>query len=310
MEEKERRSMKRIIPLMIIFMFIGLWQEVYSGEAATFLRINPSPRSTSLGGVSCALAGTPYGTYLNPASLTDVKGSFSVSLMYARWIADLNHTFLGVAKRINKRTVIGVSGYGIYVGDLVRTQDDYQVAFASSESFSSLDGCLGLSVSRKITEKTSIGGTLKGIYQRIDDENAQGVAFDLGVLYRMKNGSIGATIKHLGPKISLSSSQNSFPLPMEVSAGVGLVPTQHISIFGDIKWGGGKISLHGGFEVICYEILKGRVGYRYLIGNEKYNVLSGMTAGLGLELPGGISIDISYVPYRDLGDSLRVSIGF
>lgn len=171
--------------------------------AGNFLSIGVGPRAAALGNAFTATADDATALYWNPAGLAQLRTSELVT-SHAEWLGDVNHDYIGIAIPM-AGGVVGASVTMLGVPDqLVRTELNQQ---GTGETFSASDMALGLSYGRAITDRFSMGGTVKLIQQRIWNSSASSVAVDLGTQFRTDfwgGLTIGASITNFGTDMRLN----------------------------------------------------------------------------------------------------------
>ena len=170
--------------------------------SAPFLTIGVGPRAMALGGAFVATADDASSLYWNPAGLARMTGGEAFGA-HADWLAGLTFDYLGVALPALGGTA-GVSVTMLAVPeDVVRTEDRQE---GTGELFDASDLALGLSYGRQVTDRFSLGGSVKFIRQQIWNETAQGFAADLGTQFRTDffgGLTIGAAVTNFGTDLRL-----------------------------------------------------------------------------------------------------------
>ncbi len=197
------------------------------------------------------------------------------------------------------------------------------------ETFTAYDLAGTISYSKFINPKTSIGINLKIIQQKIEEETANGFAFDLGTLINLSLAgqatyqlplSLGFTIQNLGPQMKFINE--GYNLPLTISAGLaykifsvcnlGLNVTHRVFEkrtefgFGTEYWFLNTIALRGRYSIS---------NLNNQLPNNQLTDLSKFGFGLGFKLSEVITsevitsyqIDYSFLPYADLGNIHRLS---
>lgn len=185
-------------------------------------------------------------------------------------------------------------------------------------TFSSKDVITGLHYAYCIGT-VSLGAGLNYIYSNYDNDVANGVSVNLGILYKtpVKDLLIGVSGKNiLG---TLNYNEGTIPLPLATKFGVSYGLFNRILVmYGDFKVTNYTFpSAHTGIEVNLFDIISLRTGYKYAFsGNNPPTLgwLSGLSAGLGLNFKyvglgiRNICVDYAFVPYGDLGTTHRISL--
>jgi hypothetical protein len=170
--------------------------------AAAFLQIGVGPRAAAFGGAFTAVADDATALYWNPAGLARMTTS-EVVTAHSEWLADVTHDYAGVALPFGGG-VVGASIIRLGMPEmLVRTEDRQE---GTGETFDAADLALGLSYGRAITDRFTLGATVKMVQQRIWHSTATGFAVDLGTQFRTDffgGLTIGAAITNFGTDLRL-----------------------------------------------------------------------------------------------------------
>lgn len=173
-------------------------------SAATFLEIPIGAPAVGMGSAFVSVANDATALYWNVAGTAELQHSEVVAL-HSSWIADTNLDFLGLVLSLGNFGNIGASLTSLSMDDMVvRTVEQPD---GTGEFFSANDIALGLSYSKKLTDRFSIGFTAKYIQQKIWHETATAFAFDAGTTFKtdlLAGVIIGASISNFGTKLKLS----------------------------------------------------------------------------------------------------------
>jgi hypothetical protein len=157
--------------------------------AAQFLKIGVGARAMGLGGAFGSLANDVSALYWNPAGLVMVD-NLTMMGSYSPWIADIAHHFAGFSVPLSQNDFIGLSAIFLTMDDMEITTIDRP--HGTGEFFGASDFAIGLSYARRLTDRFSVGFTGKYIGQKIYNEEATGLAFDIGT--RLRTGFHGLII--------------------------------------------------------------------------------------------------------------------
>jgi hypothetical protein len=223
----DRRVVKRPAIIALVLALAGFWPGFASAQsndaaaprdddpnsrgtntkvgttAAQFLKLGVGARAVSMGGAYVAQANDLSALYWNPAGLATIPGS-SVQFSHTQYLADINYNF--AAFGINLPSVGAISASLIYLhsGDMeVRTTSE---PLGTGERFNVQDLALQLSYARALTDRFSLGTTVKYIREQIWHSAATAVAFDIGVLFTTPYQALrlGASMSNFGPKMQMS----------------------------------------------------------------------------------------------------------
>lgn len=249
---------------------------------ADFLKFIVGARLTGIGGAFVGLADDASSLHYNPSGLCDIEKN-EFLLMKSEAIQECGYEYLGLTRRIDENKGMGFSILYFHAPTIERR--DYAANLIGSVEY--YDLMAGISYGKRINDRFSIGGTIKGIHRKISPTNGYTGAFDLGALYKFKNFKVGMAFQNIGPDIWGDK------LPRLVQIGASWKIETLITSF--------AISHHllpySGFEYRIgaeYWYWKGlclRCGYYYLEGD-----LKGATLGAGLRLREWLQIDFAQFP--------------
>lgn len=171
--------------------------------SAQFLKIGVGARAIALGGAFVAEANDLSALYWNPAGLARIQGS-EVLMAYTQYLADINYNFAGFGTSLGNLGTISASLIYLDSGEMdVRTTDQPE---GTGERFKVQDMALQLSFARALTDRFSIGTTVKYIREQVWHSAASAFAFDIGVLFTTPYDRLrlGANMANFGPKMQMS----------------------------------------------------------------------------------------------------------
>ncbi len=195
-------------------------------RGANFLEIGVGARAMGMGGAFGALSEGATALYWNPAGIAK-NPAFTAAFSYNDMYGDfgLQHFFGGVT------LPAGDGAWGIQVitfssGDIPRTTEAFPEGgdpqFGSTFEWTSL--AVGLSYARQITDRLTVGATVKFAQTGIDDAKASFFGGDAGVQFRtgLLGTTLGASLLNLGSDGTFSGTL----LDRIVSQTDELFPTQ------------------------------------------------------------------------------------
>lgn len=296
--------MKRMLKVAILVssLTLVLASAVWAANTgAAFLKIGAGARPSALGGNYVGLANDVNAVNWNPGGLGFLQEK-ELTAMYASWIADMNYEFAGYAQPLTNGLAIGGSLVMLQSGDMEKRSDTRE----NLGTFSASDTCGTLAIAKKIQDNVSLGGSVKFINQKIDDESATGMAVDLGALVKtsITNLNVGLAVRNLGPKMKFISE--GYDLPLTLAAGISYgLPKMNLT--SDINYYDSKMTIGVGMEYQVINALVLDLGYKAGKDN-KLEGLSGLSAGLGFNI-NKINLSYAWVPYGELSDTHRISLG-
>jgi opacity protein-like surface antigen len=198
--------MKKIILLLTTLLVAT---SLYAGDVARKgttgaeeLLIPVGARGIATGGAFLANVSGLESIYYNPAGL-DVYPQTEVMFSYVNYLADINISYFAVGASLGDFGSLGLDLKSMDFGDIPITTVDFPDGTGSTYSPSFLT--LGLTYSKLLTDRISIGTNFKLITENIENTNATGFAIDAGVQYRFTESlMIGAAIKNIGSNMEFS----------------------------------------------------------------------------------------------------------
>jgi long-subunit fatty acid transport protein len=330
--------MKKVLIILLLSVIYVFGQTKVGSTAAPFLNIAVSPRAISMGGAFIATANDVSSLYWNPAgaSRSDINEAM---FSHSRWFADINYNWAGAMIKLGGAGTLGISLTYLDYGDIEVTTLAEQDG--TGEFFSASDMSLGLTYAYNLTDRFSLGGTVKYIQQKIWNSSASAFAMDLGVLFHsdIYGLRIGATITNFGtgmqmdgkdllvqfdinPNIYGNNDQilanlqtDEFPLPLTFRIGLAmdlLDSEEHrFTIAADaLHPNDNSESVNVGAEYMFNNLIAFRVGYKSIFLD---NSEEGLTAGVGLNYDFstefGVRIDYAYQDFGVLDYTQHFALG-
>ena len=183
--------------------FVGHAQSKVGTTAAQFLGIPVGARAIAMGGAYVAVNPDVSSLYWNPGAVVQADRS-EFSFVNTDWLVGTKFRWFGLVLNLDGDNAIGAS-----VTDMDYGQGDVTTVASpegTGETWSAADMAVTLTYSRRLTDKFSIGGSVKYINQRVYNETATTAAFDAGLLYITDlNGlRIGMSMSNFGGDMTLA----------------------------------------------------------------------------------------------------------
>jgi hypothetical protein len=264
-----------------------------------FLKIDVGARACGMGGAYVAVAEDVNTIYWNPAALAKLTHQ-EITFMHNEWLDDTGYEFLAYARPLSdKEEGIGISITYLGCGNIEGYENkDKRV------DFSACDLAVTAGYGKKIN-KLFIGGNIKGIYQKIKDNTATGMAMDIGILYDINNIRVGACIQNIGTKLKFDKVADSLPVTIRTGTAFTLLDDRILISMDITKPVDNDIRINMGIEYKIMERVMIRCGY-----NSDNDLDDGLSAGIGFvtSRSAGWYFDYAFVPYGDIGNTHRVSV--
>ncbi len=343
--------LKRLLLILLILGFSAV--ETFGGgqnragtAGAPELRIPVGARYLALSGAAIANVTGLEAIYWNPAGVdisgTDANAMFS----YRQYIADMNVNFAAVSGRLGDLGTIGLSFRSLNIGDIAVTtmeQPDGTGQIISPSYF-----VLGLTYSKRLTDRISIGTNFNVLSENIDRASSTGFSFDFGVeynnLFDVKGFAVGVVVKNLGPSMTFTGNgtyvqandanssrgptfykfdASSAELPSEIGLGLSYQKQfdeqNSIMISGTFQnnnftYDDYKFGAEYNFKNLLYV----RAGYlaSFQATDETPNIWQNYTLGVGINTREfsniDLSVDYAYIPakYFDANNVFALRFGF
>ena len=197
--------MKNFLLFLIFLFLIGLTygQDKVGTTAAPFLGIGAGPKAIGMGGAFVAVADDPSALYWNPSGVSRA-GKTEILIEHTNYLVGTSYNYFGGVVAFDENNAVGLSvTYLDYGSERVTT---ILLPDGTGEYWTAKDVAVGLTYSRNLTDRFSIGGTAKMIMQQIYHETATGFALDAGLLYitPFNDLKIGMDISNFGTDMRMS----------------------------------------------------------------------------------------------------------
>jgi hypothetical protein len=298
-------------------------------NAAPELLIPVGARDIAVGGSMIATTSGIEAIFWNPAGLARTKFSSDAMFSYMNYIADIGIDYFAIGATFEGFGSLGLSMKSVGIGEINVTTEDQPDG--TGQKFTPSVFNMGLTYSRMLTDRISVGATATLISERFDRVSATGFAVSAGVQYVGLAGfsglSIGVAVKNIGPQMKFDGdgllrqgnvddvlrpgsfykvSAASFELPSTIEFGVSYAYTPaEMNVF----------NFHGVFQSNNFMGDEYKLGLEYGYDNTffvrgGYNIsenmkdnssqlsdnniyIFGFTAGAGVHYPLG-SLDLTF----------------
>ncbi len=203
--------MKRIFAVLIIAVLaLGTTNEAMAGPGnrtgtggSAQLLIPVGARDLAMGGSTISTTSGIESLFWNPAGVAKAVSSANVIFSHMSYIADIGVEYGAVSGKFGDLGTLALSIKSLSVGEIPVTTTDNPDG--TGQNYSPQFFTAGLTYSRMLSDRISVGVTTNIISERISDVSANGVAFNVGVIYDnladMAGLSLGVVVKNIGPQM-------------------------------------------------------------------------------------------------------------
>jgi hypothetical protein len=330
--------MKKAVIILIFSLLAAfpVWaQNPNLGTAgAQFLKIPVGASAAAMGGAFTGMTGDATSVFWNPAGIMAIENS-AAHFTYMRWFEMFDFSAVSLVQNFEDIGTIGV-------GLIVFSTDEMEITTetdpnGTGQFFDAQDMALSLSYARNLTDNFRFGISLKYINQRIWNETANGVAFDIGTQYMIpefQNMTLAMSMTNFGPDMNMSGPDLSvkydsdqylqnrllptqmetedYPLPLNFQFGVAfdVFRSRFISMRGAVDAvhpNDNEERVQFGAEVALFDRLYLRGGMKLNHDDENANLGVGFHESLG---DFRLRLDYGYSMYDILPDVHFISAGF
>ena len=207
--------MKKFICILFLLFISNITAQNKVGTtAAEFLTIPVGTKAMGMGGAFTAVADDITAAFYNPGSLSRIEGNQFLT-NYSDWLAGSKYSWIGLGIKVSNDDYIALSVTSLNYGEEEVTT--ISSPDGTGEMWDASDIALSLSYSRNLTDRFSIGGSVKYIRQKIWNESASTFAVDIGLLYKtqVEGLNIGMSISNFGTEMKLDGKDLLRPIDID-----------------------------------------------------------------------------------------------
>lgn len=196
-----------------------------------FAKIVYSARAIAMGQALTGQDRNPDGVHFNPAAIIRIPGN-EISTTYCNYFLDAQGGQIQYMYPKDKFTAWGLSMRYMNMGSIERTEVNQNGDLVvTGETFGAQNLSMGVTLAKYLSDALDAGGTLKVVYDGLDDTSATAVMLDAGIIHHPANENVkvGLTVRNLGFQTSYyTSSRYKEKLPTTFAAGISYRFTPNI----------------------------------------------------------------------------------
>lgn len=211
---------RRVVSLAVSAMALALVATL-AGEAEAqrpglvTLELPVGSRAVGMGSAFVSVVDDATAMHWNPAGLSRLGVAdrhFEILFQHNEWIADFRQEYIGGATRIGNHA-LGGSFTGVYISDI-----DGRDEFAQPTlTFGAYDIAVTGSYAYTLTDRVSLGGSIKYIVSNIDDLTRFAFAGDVGAQVEVvPDLRVGGTVSNLGRGLVFLRERDDLPTAVQV----------------------------------------------------------------------------------------------
>jgi hypothetical protein len=195
-------SMLLLVAAMATQAYAGAGNRAGTGGAAELL-IPVGTRDIALAGSTISTTSGVEALFWNPAGAAKLSNSVGLYFSHMSYIADIGVDYGAVSANFEGLGVLSLTVKSLSFGDIPVTTTT--TPDGTGETFSPQFFTAGVTYSRQISDRIAVGLTANFITERMADVSANGVAFNVGVIYdnlgSLNGLSLGVAVKNIGPQM-------------------------------------------------------------------------------------------------------------
>jgi hypothetical protein len=205
---------------MLICLSPSLFSQIGGDDTYSFLNLNTSARSASLGGKTIAIDDQDLNlSYHNPALLKSGMNNH-LSMNYVNYFVGVNYGYSAYSFQGPKEIQMAAGIHYLNYGEFQRANEYGE----KTGTFKASEYALNLIFSKPIDSNFTLGVNLKPIYSNLESYKSFGIAADLGLTYTDTSGLFTAALvlKNIGFQIVPYHGTTRESIPFEIQLGFSL----------------------------------------------------------------------------------------
>jgi hypothetical protein len=228
-----------IIALVVLLAATSLcWGQAKVGTAGVqFLKVGVSARAMGMAEAFVGVSDDAAALYYNPGGLLQLKKADYV-FTHIAYPAGIGLEYIAGAMPVPRlQAAVGAQVTYLHTDKMDETTPE--MPYGTGRSFTASDMAAGITYAQKLTDKFSVGGTVKYIEERLAERKATGMGFDVGTFYNTgwKSIVIAMAITNFGPDLNFVDSPFPMPINFKFGASMKLINSEpHVLIMALEGW--------------------------------------------------------------------------
>ncbi|HRY30745.1 MAG TPA: PorV/PorQ family protein, partial [Elusimicrobiota bacterium] len=309
MKEAFFSARKAILASLLFAFTTPLFAKGPGTSTANFLKMGVGGRGVAMGEAQTAAVNDVMALYWNPAALGILRQN-EVGFMHNSYLQGIGQDVLYYAHPSQNAGTFGAGVSLLRVGEIT----GYDTSGAKTQELTASDMLVSLGWGKTWENMVLLPGlntglNVKFLQKKLGDDSASCVMGDVGFLYEVQEENFlsglrtGIAMQNLGGGLNFLEEKSNLPVLTKVgfaypffgetfTLAADLVSPSDNDLYGNF-----------GLDYRLWDILAFRVGYK-----GQHDTDNGLTYGVSFGNE-RFHLDYAFVPFGDLGDSHRVSVG-
>ncbi len=233
-------------------------------NAAAFLKVGVGAQQIGMGSAVTSTNADVTNMFWNPAGVALRDEKAQVSFTYNSWIGGLTQNAVAADYNLAGIGTLGIGVMTFGISNIPADRDVYpgnaalqalQIDQQTSATYDYMDMLAQVTYSTFVMDRLALGVSAKFINEKIDDQHASAIAFDLGSVYNIGiyDWNIGARISNLGSDMKFYDYAS--PIPLTFSMGTSIIP----------------LHLGANSVLLAVDLVKPQDGQQYYYSGLEYN---------------------------------------
>ena len=200
-----RRAAMILLAALLIFTMSAHATTKVGTTSMQVLKIQMDVRGIAMGNAMVATANDAESVWSNPGALTEMTGTQAI-VSQINMPANVQLNSGVVARQLNDYSAVSLHAINLFTDDMIERTWDHPEG--TGRKFNASDLAIGVSYCRKLTDRFSLGANVRYLRSGLADATYNGVAVDLGTLYKtsLRSLRLGMSIQNLGPNVKYSGA--------------------------------------------------------------------------------------------------------